>query len=96
MNLEEKDLRGHWKNNENYYNFNFYPQNEFSKELKCSISLKNNNLIYDGDVSIEKDEVNNEYFLYAGDYTFKIKQFNKNENYMMIEHDEFGTFDLSK
>lgn len=96
MYIDKKDLRGNWKNKNEYFMFNFYPQIEETEELKCSISLENNNLIFDGVIDILQDTNNNENEIIAGDYKFIIKHFNRNENFMILFNEELGTIEVSK
>ncbi|MBW4361024.1 hypothetical protein [Flavobacterium taihuense] len=96
MNIEANDLRGNWYNNE-FIVYSFYPQDKNSTDLKCSINMHNDGkLIYDGDVSLEKNIDNNSYILTAGEHIFEIKGLNKATNSMSIYSNDFGNIEVDK
>lgn len=95
MEIENNDLRGHWKSKDENFNFSFYPQNSNDKDFKCVITV-NNETIHHGEIDIVKDDFNNECILNADDSIFTIKQYNLNDNFMNIENDQYGSFDLHK
>ena len=96
MNLTANDLRGNWYNTE-FIVFSFYPQDSYSTDFKCSINIHNDGkLIYDGDVELEKSSDENSYILKAGKNIFEIRAYDRANNLMSIQSDDFGNIEVEK
>lgn len=96
MNLTAKDLRGNWYNTE-FIVFSFYPQDSYSTDFKCSINIYNDGkLIYDGDVTLEKSTDENSFMLIAGENIFKIRGYDRDNNLISIQSDDFGNIEVEK